>query len=43
MSQPDFDAARDYALARLAREVSRELHYHSLAHTRDEVVPAVRG
>ncbi len=37
----DFDRnqAIAYALARLERELPQELVYHSLAHTRDEVVP----
>jgi uncharacterized protein len=34
------DAAR-YALDRLRRELSPDLFYHGLAHTQDEVVPAV--
>ncbi|MGB8643947.1 MAG: phosphohydrolase [Anaerolineae bacterium] len=37
---PDFEAAKQYALDRLARELSPVLIYHSLEHTRDEVVPA---
>jgi uncharacterized protein len=37
---PDFDAARAYALGRLERELSPALCYHSIAHTRDDVVPA---
>jgi uncharacterized protein len=40
-AQPDLDGAREYVLARLARELSPNLLYHSIAHTRDEVVPAV--
>jgi uncharacterized protein len=38
---PDFEKARDYALSRLARELSPNLTYHCLGHTRDEVIPAV--
>jgi uncharacterized protein len=38
---PDFEAARDYALGRLERELSPALCYHSVAHTRDDVVLAV--
>ncbi len=38
----DWDAAREYALGRLGQELSPELVYHSLAHTRDEVLPAVQ-
>jgi len=37
---PDFQRARQYALERLERELAPILTYHSLAHTRDEVVPA---
>ena len=40
MSEPDFEGARHYALSRLERELHPALCYHSLAHTRDEVVPA---
>jgi uncharacterized protein len=40
MSEPDFEQARRYALARLERELNPALCYHSIAHTRDEVVPA---
>ena len=40
MRQPDFEAARQYALNRLQRELSPLVTYHSLAHTRDEVAPA---
>ena len=40
MTEPDFEGADAYALARLARELSPQLTYHSLAHTRDEVLPA---
>ena len=36
----DFTQARDYALARLANELSPRLSYHSLHHTRDDVLPA---
>jgi uncharacterized protein len=41
MTQPDLDAARDYALGRLARELDPRLSYHSIVHTRDDVLPAV--
>ena len=41
MNRPDFERARDYALARLANDLPAGLHYHSLWHTRDDVVPAV--
>jgi uncharacterized protein len=40
MDQPDFERARQYALERLERELPPTLCYHSLAHTRDDVVPA---
>lgn len=40
MSGPDFDGARRYALARLAQELAPELVYHSVSHTRDDVLPA---
>lgn len=40
MSHPDFEQARRYALERLERELSPIMYYHSLEHTRDEVVPA---
>jgi uncharacterized protein len=40
MDQPDFERARQYALERLERELPHMLIYHSLAHTRDDVVPA---
>ncbi|HMQ30255.1 MAG TPA: phosphohydrolase [Chloroflexaceae bacterium] len=41
MAPPDLEGARGYALGRLACELPASLVYHSLAHTRDEVVPAV--
>jgi len=40
MDQPDFERAMAYALARLSRELSPKLTYHSLAHTQLDVVPA---
>lgn len=40
MAEPDFEGARQYARARLARELSPALRYHSLAHTCDDVVVA---
>lgn len=36
-----FDDARDYATKRLTQDLSPGLFYHSLQHTRDDVVPAV--
>jgi uncharacterized protein len=41
MLEPDFEQARRYALHRLEQELDPALCYHSVAHTRDEVVPAV--
>lgn len=38
---PDFDGAMRHALERLERELAPEYQYHSLEHTRDEVLPAV--
>jgi uncharacterized protein len=40
MNTQSFDQARHYAEDRLQRELPADLLYHSLAHTRDEVVPA---
>ncbi|MGB1286537.1 MAG: phosphohydrolase [Aggregatilineales bacterium] len=42
MSQPDFKAARRYALTRLENELPEWLTYHAIHHTRDDVVPATR-
>lgn len=36
-----FDDARQYALQRLEQELSPNLLYHGIMHTRDDVVPAV--
>jgi uncharacterized protein len=41
MDQPDVERAIAYALERLEHELPAALSYHSVAHTRDEVVPAV--
>lgn len=38
---PDYEGARQYALQRLARELPPTKHYHSLSHTRDDVLQAV--
>jgi uncharacterized protein len=38
---PDYKAASAYALRRLEEDLSPQLFYHSLVHTRREVVPAV--
>jgi uncharacterized protein len=40
MSNADLDAVRQYCLGRLERELPEHYFYHSVAHTRDEVVPA---
>lgn len=42
MSQADLEAARRYSLGRLERELPEHYFYHSVAHTRDEVAPAVK-
>jgi uncharacterized protein len=41
MTAPDFERAKQYALERLENELPGTLYYHSLYHTRDDVVPAV--
>jgi uncharacterized protein len=38
--EPDFNLASQYVLGRLASELSPNLTYHSLTHTRDDVLPA---
>lgn len=38
---PDYEAAKEYALDRLANELPADLVYHSLEHTVQDVVPAV--
>jgi uncharacterized protein len=38
--QPKFAKARQYALTRLETELSPNLFYHRLSHTRDDVVPS---
>jgi uncharacterized protein len=40
MTAPDFEQAQQYALTRLERDLSPNLFYHSLQHTRDDVLPA---
>ncbi len=40
MNKPDFAAAHQYALTRLAQELPPTLFYHTLQHTRDDVYPA---
>jgi uncharacterized protein len=41
MDKQNFEQAKQYALQRLKRELSPNLLYHGVAHTRDDVVPAV--
>lgn len=41
MNGPDFEKAKEYALKRLELELPAVLSYHSMEHTRDEVLPAV--
>lgn len=41
MTTFDFEAAKQYALDKLEKELSPQFVYHSMRHTRDEVVPAV--
>ncbi|WP_374687111.1 phosphohydrolase [Promineifilum sp.] len=40
--KPDFARAKSYVFGRLARELPPQLTYHSLWHTRDDVLPAAR-
>lgn len=40
MNQPDYDAARSYALSRLRNELPRTLLYHDFRHTAGDVLPA---
>ncbi|HMD90907.1 MAG TPA: HD domain-containing protein [Anaerolineaceae bacterium] len=40
VKKPDFEKAKDYALDKLANEISPDLTYHNLLHTHNEVVPA---
>ena len=41
MNSHNFEQARGYTENRLERELSPHLFYHGIAHTREEVVPAV--
>ena len=41
MGTMNFEFARNYALHRLEQELSPNLFYHGVSHTRDDVVPAV--
>ena len=40
MAVPDYEGAQHYALSRLEAELPSHLTYHSLEHTRDQVLPA---
>jgi uncharacterized protein len=40
MTKADLDSIRRYCLGRLERELPEHYFYHSVAHARDEVVPA---
>lgn len=42
MDSPNFEQARQYAESRLEKELSPNLFYHGVEHTRGEVVPAAR-
>ncbi len=42
MEHVDFEGAKNYALDRLTHELKPDRYYHSLYHTRDDVVPAVK-
>lgn len=41
MNAKNFEQAKQYVLDRLERELSPNLLYHGITHTRDDVVPAV--
>ena len=41
MDSQSLEQAKEYAVRRMENELSPGLFYHSLAHTRDDVVPAV--
>ena len=40
MPTPDFERAKYYAFERLRHELPPSMHYHSLAHTCEDVLPA---
>jgi len=40
LKQPDWERAEEYVLARLEAELAPDLYYHSIRHTRDDVLPA---
>jgi uncharacterized protein len=41
MNQPDIERASAYAFSRLEQDLSPALVYHTVSHTRDDVLPAV--
>jgi uncharacterized protein len=41
MTSPNYEQAKAYAVRRLSRDLLPNLFYHSIAHTCDDVVPAV--
>ncbi|UCC40483.1 MAG: phosphohydrolase [Candidatus Aminicenantes bacterium] len=41
MKGPDFEKAKQYALKRLEQELPVALTYHSMVHTRDDVIPSI--
>ena len=41
MTEPNFFGAKEYAIQRLSQELNPNLTYHSLEHTRDDVVVSV--
>jgi predicted metal-dependent HD superfamily phosphohydrolase len=43
MGKLNFERAKHYALERLEQELPPHLYYHGIAHTRDDVVPAVEN
>ncbi len=40
MNQPDWESVKQYVIGRLEKELSPDLTYHSIYHTRDDVLPA---
>ena len=41
MEKPDFERAKLYAMQRLEQDLPSTAYYHSVRHTRDDVLPAV--
>jgi uncharacterized protein len=41
VGKPDWEGMKAYVLARLERGLSLDLRYHSIRHTRDDVLPAI--